>query len=164
LAPIGSDGYASWRRIEPEMGRRHEKNWMPWPRQDGSLDIVYRLGTVLDDQGKLVHRHESYMDLAHISGGSQVIEVQPGKYLAVVHEARPIPGQKTRYYSHRFVLLQGNGSVVKLSEPFYFHDRQIEFCAGLVLIGKQLVVSYGVRDEEAFTATMNLDEVMRFIE
>lgn len=165
LAPIDSDSYGSgWCRIVPEMGRRHEKNWMPWPRQDGSLNIVYRLGTVLDDLGSIVYQHESRLDLDHISGGSQVIEVGPDQYLAVVHEARPIPGKQTRYYSHRFVLLQGNGSVAKLSEPFYFHDRQIEFCAGLALIGKQLIVSYGVRDEEAWTATMDLDEVMRFVE
>jgi glycosyltransferase involved in cell wall biosynthesis len=164
LAPIDSDRYGrDWRRIVPEMGRRHEKNWMPWPRRDGSLDIVYRLGTVIDHQGKLVHRHESHLDLDHISGGSQVVEVGPDQYLAVVHEARPIPGRQTRYYSHRFVLLQADGSVVKLSEPFYFHDRQIEFCAGLALSGDKLLVSYGVRDEEAWTATMGLDDVMRFI-
>jgi glycosyltransferase involved in cell wall biosynthesis len=165
LAPIDSDSYGSdWRRVVPDMERRHEKNWMPWPRSDGALDIVYRLGTVIDIYGNVVRRHESTLDIDHISGGSQVIEVGPDQYLAVVHEARPIPYRKTRYYSHRFVLLRGDGSVVKLSEPFYFHGTQIEFCAGLALIGKRLVVSYGVRDEEAWTATMNLDEVLEFIE
>ena len=35
--------------------------------------------------------------------------------------------------------------------------------AGLAVFGKQLMVSYGVRDCEAWTATMDVEEVIRFI-
>ena len=40
LASISDRGYygSDWRVITPELGRRHEKNWMPWPRHDGRLE------------------------------------------------------------------------------------------------------------------------------
>jgi sugar lactone lactonase YvrE len=39
-----------------------------------------------------------------------------------------------------------------LSLPFVFHDKQIEFAAGLAWHpdGKRLLVSYGVKDQEAW--------------
>ena len=61
------------------------------------------------------------------------------------------------------MLLGFDGRVLQVSEPFYFHDKQIEFCAGLARFGDKLMVSYGVRDEEAWTATMDLDEVEEFL-
>ena len=50
-----------------------------------------------------------------------------------------------------------------MSQPFFFHDRQIEFAAGLALFDNKLMVSYGVRDEEAWIATMDVGEVLSFI-
>ena len=143
--------------------RRHEKNWMPWPREDGDLHFVYRLGCLIAPNGDFVCHHDNKLDLDHISGGTQVIEIAPKLYLALVHEARTIPGKSTRYYQHRFVEFFADGSVMNVSPPFFFHDRQIEFAAGLALFGSRLMVSYGVRDEEAWIATMDLDEVQRFI-
>jgi hypothetical protein len=53
-----------------------------------------------------------------------------------------------------------------MSMPFYFHDKQIEFAAGLAYFPdkRQLMASYGVRDCEAWVARMELDEVLAFIE
>jgi hypothetical protein len=53
-----------------------------------------------------------------------------------------------------------------MSMPFYFHDKQIEFAAGMAYFParRQLMASYGVMDREAWTATMDLDEVLAFIE
>ena len=55
--------------------------------------------------------------------------------------------------------------MLKISSPFFFHDRQIEFAAGLAYIRekRQLVASYGIRDCEAWLATMDLDEVLAFV-
>ena len=153
-----------WKKILPR-DRRHEKNWMPWPGYPtkDSLRFVYRLGSVIDTGGS-IQTQMSVLDIGHISGGSQVIEVGSKLYMAVVHEARMIPGKGTRYYQHRFALLRSDGQVMGLSKPFYFTDKQIEFCAGLALFGDELMVSYGVRDEEAWVATMDLHQVLRFIE
>lgn len=142
--------------------RRHEKNWMPWVR-NGELQFVYRLGTLIDVDAQFVVQHDCGMDVSRISGGSQVVKIDERTWLAVVHEAGAVPGRPNRFYQHRFVTFWANGRVDRISAPFFFHDRQIEFCAGLAVFGKQLVVSYGVRDCEAWTATMDTEEVLRFV-
>jgi glycosyltransferase involved in cell wall biosynthesis len=148
-----------WQQILPK-DRLHEKNWMPWVRDKDDLRFVYRLGAVADIYGS-IQFHRSALDVGHISGGSQVIAVEPKLYMAIVHEAGTIPGRSNRYYQHRFALLRSDGHLMSLSDPFFFHDRQIEFAAGLALFGKdELMVSYGIRDEEAWIGTMSLAEVM----
>lgn len=165
LAPLDPSGrYGnSWQQILPSH-RVHEKNWMPWVRGD-ELVFVYRLGTLVNSKGEVIARHDPGFDTSHISGGSQVVRVDDRVWLAVVHEARTIPGRSNRYYQHRFVTFLDNGRVDRISAPFFFHDRQIEFAAGLAYFieNDELVVSYGVRDCEAWTATMALDEVLRFV-
>jgi glycosyltransferase involved in cell wall biosynthesis len=155
---------AGWRRILPKE-RRHEKNWMPWVR-DGELTFVYRLDTIVNLEGEVIAHHDLDIDVGHISGGSQVIRVAPQLHLALVHEARTIPGRSNRYYQHRFAAFDRAGKLTQISPPFVFHDRQIEFCAGLAFFPaeRQLMASYGVMDREAWIATMSLDEVLRFIE
>jgi hypothetical protein len=166
LAPIVRDGAAwrygnDWRRIAP--AARHEKNWMPWIRA-GELQFVYRLGTLVDLDGKVIEQFDLRWKVGHISGGSQVVEIDNRTYLALVHEARTIPGRPNRFYQHRFVVFDRHGRPDAISAPFFFHDRQIEFAAGLAYFPdkQQLMISFGVRDCEAWTATMDPDQVVRF--
>jgi glycosyltransferase involved in cell wall biosynthesis len=162
VAPLTEHGYdVLWRQILPKE-RRNEKNWMPWVVGD-DLRFVYRLGHLVDRDGADICRFDCGVDVSRISGGSQVVYVDERSWLAVVHEACSIPGQSNRFYQHRFVTFWTNGRVDCISAPFFFHDRQIEFCAGLAVFGKQLMVSYGVRDEEAWTATMDIEEVLQFV-
>jgi hypothetical protein len=167
LAPIVLDGGAvnyggTWRQILPK-NRHHEKNWMPWVRGD-ELCFVYRLGTLVSSDGEVIVQHKLEWNVDHISGGSQVVRVNDHIFLAIVHEARAIPGSGLRFYQHRFARLAADGKLEGLSRPFYFHGRQIEFAAGMALFDDKLMVSYGIRDEEAWTATMDLDEVLEFID
>jgi glycosyltransferase involved in cell wall biosynthesis len=154
-----------WRHILPEF-RRHEKNWMPWV--DGEeLLFVYRLGTLINSKGETVFEEKLPWDVGHVSGGSQVVKIEAGRlqhWLAIVHEARQIPGRPNRYYQHRFVVFDNHKRVTRISPPFFFFDRQIEFAAGLAFIPSkmQLVVSFGVRDCEAWTVTMDPDDVIQF--
>lgn len=165
-AQITTAGYGpNWRRIFPPE-RRHEKNWMPWIRADGHLEFVYRLGTVLFPSGLVAYQHDCEIDVKHISGGSQVVAVE-GNYIALVHEARLIPGRPhNRYYQHRFVSLGETGELLGISPAFVFHDRQIEFAAGLAYFpeARRLVASYGVRDCTAWLAEMDAFEVLEFID
>jgi hypothetical protein len=133
--------------------------------KNNELRFVYRQGTLVDDDGNVVFESDSGFDASQISGGSQVIEAD-GVYLSLVHEARTIPGRPNRYYAHRFVRYAVDGAVTGMSMPFYFHDKQIEFAAGLAYFPerRQLMASYGVRDCEAWVARMDLDDVLRFIE
>jgi glycosyltransferase involved in cell wall biosynthesis len=163
IASVTDKGYGVWKKILPKE-RRNEKNWMPWV-QHGRLLFVYRLGTLVDVDGRIVRDHDCELAVGNISGGSQVIDAG-GSFLALVHEARPVPGRPNRYYQHRFVSLSDAGELLGISPPFVFHDKQIEFAVGLIYLPakQQLVASYGVRDCEAWLATMDLDEVLDFID
>jgi glycosyltransferase involved in cell wall biosynthesis/predicted GH43/DUF377 family glycosyl hydrolase len=168
LAPIVFEGKeprygCDWKPLQWKV-RRHEKNWVPWVYND-QLQFVYRLGTIIDDNGVVIFEETPKWDVSHISGGSQVVKVHVGGstlWLALVHEAAQIPGRPTRYYRHRFVVFDMHRRLMRISEPFFFEDRQIEFAAGLAMVGGKLMVSYGVRDCEAWTATMDPFEVVNF--
>ena len=166
LAPVSTAGYGpGWEVIRPQE-RRHEKNWMPWVHNNGRLDIVYRLGTVVDAGGHIIRNHDCDFDVGHISGSSQVIAVD-GLFLALVHEAGFIPGRPhNRFYQHRFVTFDDEGSVSGISPAFVFHDRQIEFAAGLAYfpVTRRLIASYGVKDCEAWLAEMDVYEVLDFVD
>lgn len=155
---------STWRQIAPKLDQKsHQKNWMPWVDGD-ELVFVYRLGALVDLQGENIHRDTLPWDVGHISGGSQVVKVDR-HWLAIVHEARQIPGRSNRYYQHRFVIWDHHKRVEKISEPFFFFDRQIEFAAGLAYFPdtRQLMMSFGVRDCEAWIATAQADDVIQFV-
>jgi hypothetical protein len=154
-ASYGND----WARVLPKQ-RANEKNWMPWVRSSGELLFVYRLGTLVNLEGEIVAQHENFVDCGHISGGSQVVSIEPNVNLCIVHEARAIPGSGLRFYQHRFARLAADGRLAGLSRPFFFAGRHIEFCAGMALFGDKLLLSYGVKDREAWIATMDVGEVL----
>jgi glycosyltransferase involved in cell wall biosynthesis len=170
MVPLNARGQP-WTRILPKE-RKHEKNWMPLVDGD-NLYFIYRLGTALKVDGSVFNSYDPGFDVSHISGGSQVIEV-PGGLLCLVHEARTIPGRSNRYYQHRFALMV-HGAGIRLSPPFVFHDKQIEFAAGLAYFPDEyvdhepdgeglLMASFGVMDREAWVSLLDLQEVLRFIE
>lgn len=149
------DGHA--RIISPAV-RQHEKNWMPWVIND-DLKFVYSLGKLIDRKGIITDCGSTTpYAVEGLRGGSQVIAHNTG-WIAVVHEARYKPDGQ-RYYSHRFVWMDIRGRLRKISRPFYLHDKQIEFVAGLAQHPDgRLIISYGVRDCEAWLATVNPNEV-----
>lgn len=154
-----------WRVIRPKH-RQNEKNWVPFISFD-RLQFMYRPGVLIDLNGDITDRQPMAFELENVSGGSQVVRVGNCIYLAIVHEARNIPGKQTRYYQHRFIRYDEVGRVVAVSPPFFFFGRQIEFAAGLAYFPHhnyhQLILSFGIRDCEAWLASLDVDEVLRFI-
>ena len=140
-----------------------EKNWMPilgypTPRW------MYRVDEVTDGHGRDT-KFPCQWDIGALGGGTQVIPFYQG-YLAIVHEARQIPGAPTRYYSHRFVSWDDKFNVVKISKPFGFHEpKGIEYAMGLCRHpnGDKLIISYGFKDCEARLATVDPEEVIRWM-
>jgi len=152
---------------EPCPGR-HEKNWMPivgdraflyacW--EDGHVATVRR-----DGWAWCVEKHAESPAIARgWRGGSQVVDVDDGLRLALVHEVADDAGG--RIYEHRFVLFHEDGwRIVGWSPAFAFRElRAIEFAAGLARTGDQLVATFGVRDAEAWMAEMSLSNVLAMI-
>lgn len=142
-----------------------EKNWAPItvPGMD-RVRFMYRPGHVVDDTGAtMVDNEHPTLDLGGLSGSSQVLKTAKG-WLYITHEARILPGQHMRYYIHRFVILDNDFKVVKISVPFCFNDKVIEFCAGIAQKDLEtIVMSYGYRDAEARIGTVKMEEVERFV-
>ncbi len=143
--------------------RQNEKNWMNW---EGTHNFVYRLGTLINPYGEFITQAPPPYFVDTISGSSQAINIESERRrLAVVHEARHRPDTGQRYYNHRFALMDETGALLKLSLPFVLHDKQIEFVAGLCWHpeGDRLLISYGIRDEEAWIAEISYTEVLEML-
>jgi len=135
----------------------HEKNWMHFRDRQ----FFYRLDTIVDPYPASFHHVKNQLRICvdNISGSSQAIRFKAG-WLAVVHEAIAGPDGKRTYW-HRFAWFEHDGKLRRLSVPFVFFDKQIEFCAGLAYHpnGNDLMISFGVRDAEAYVATVSIEDV-----
>lgn len=157
----------------PEPGR-HEKNWSPFdPSEAGlqardpdvALGIVYSwdplvIGELRLDEGRFGERwRRPGSGLGPLArGGSPGVAV-PGGVLFVVHEVAWMP-DGTRRYPHRFVLVDRGGRRLRCSPTFFFLARGVEFAAGLVVMGDDLLVSFGVADESAWIARIRTADVL----
>jgi hypothetical protein len=97
-------------------------------------------------------------------GGSQAIAVAGG-FLFLIHEVVLLEDDR-RFYLHRFVFMEetdGGFAIARVSPPFVFRDRGVEFAAGLAQRGELLVASFGVEDREAYLATVRLDDVLTLL-
>jgi tetratricopeptide (TPR) repeat protein len=157
----------SMNALTPPGGRNQaEKNWTPLLNGvPGIVSFVYQidppihliastppdLTTGAEPWPTMSSEIESRtpFDLSHLRGSSQAIPYGDG-FLLVSHES--IDRQNARrVYLHRFVDFGPDLVVRNVTEPFYFDDLGIEFCAGLAYADdkKTLVASYGSADAEA---------------
>jgi hypothetical protein len=138
-------------------GHDVEKNWAV--RVDGKqLAVVYNH-----------HPAESYelaparrrLHIGHFqgldkwSGGSQLIRHGEG-WVSVVHQRRK--DRNRVYYTHRLVRYDDNLAPTHAGREFYFRGNQVEFCAGLVQHGDDFVLSFGVKDREAWLVRLVREE------
>jgi glycosyltransferase involved in cell wall biosynthesis len=146
---------------------RPQKNWMPLVRGDELLLVYGCDPTVIlrvdpeTLQASELERSVPSLELSSLRGSSQAIPIDEG-FLCVIHEA--FDSDAGRRYVHRFVRLDRDLAIDTVSDPFRFEHTGIEFCAGLARVGDRLLVSYGVEDREACVASVDLDEVVRFLE
>ena len=151
-----------WRMVEPGfVPKQNEKNWMPIVGE-GAL-FMYRPGVTMDGMGYLVTNNPPSLAVDQFAGGGQVLPFDGG-WLAIIHEARPDPTNGKRFYQHRFVWFDHDFVLKKVSRPFVFFDRQIEFAAGLALHPDldKFIVSFGVLDREAWLGTISDHDVREF--
>jgi len=161
----------------PEPGR-HEKNWAPFDlsavvpdHRDGAetVGVVYTwdplvIGKLDLGDGRMVVRSRRIGSGLGplVRGGSPGVPVAEG-VLFVVHEVAWMP-DGTRRYPHRFVLLDPDGMRIRRSRPFFFLSRGVEFAAGLVGAGEDLLVSFGVADESAWIVRIPAAGVLACLE
>lgn len=129
----------------------HEKNWMPLD-VDGRFTYIYSLDPTAILPGPL---RDCPFALEHLKGGAAT-EYEDG-YLCITHETVDTP--EGRLYFHRFVKLDAKFNVTAVSRAFVFAHYGIEFAAGLIVDGDEIVVSYGVDDREAWIARIDATDV-----
>jgi predicted GH43/DUF377 family glycosyl hydrolase len=68
-----------------------------------------------------------------------------------------------RIYTHCFAKYDDKGMLTHLSPEFIFEHYGIEFGAGLVLSGDDVIVSYGYKDVAAYLGKIKLSKVMEML-
>jgi predicted GH43/DUF377 family glycosyl hydrolase len=146
--------------------QEHEKNWMPLeggPLHGGWLYAVSHGGHVVTADpdlrltgAYLLHQRGGSPQIANrFRGGGQAVAFRDG-YLAVIHEVASIGSH--RAYEHRLLWLDNSLVLRRMSRPFAFREcRAIEFAAGLAVVGERVVMSFGVRDAEAWLVELPAD-------
>lgn len=146
-----------------------QKNWMPVVDSPTRLHFVYSafpeviLTCRYDEDDDLLIDLPKIPNFApqRLRGGSQGVRVEDG-WLFLVHDVAWASTSRMppRTYLHRFVLMDEDLQVVRMSDPFFFIKKGIEFGAGMALRDEQLVVSFGVDDAQAFLGVFHLPEVL----
>ncbi len=123
--------------------------------------IVYKVNK---DTGicEIAIKYEPEQNLSRFRGSAPPIPFDDG-YLFVVHEV--ITTDK-RYYTHRFVFMNNDFRIIKLSEPFVFQHKGVEFCSGMDIShsGKECILSIGIEDKEAYLCSISCDHIRSLLE
>jgi FkbM family methyltransferase len=155
-----------WRVLRPEGPKVHEKNWMP-QIDGGNLQFVYLCDPtrVVDDQGRTIHESTPAISADQFRGSTQLIAFEDG-WLALIHEVQWKPDANRRFYQHRFVWFDGANRLGRVSRPFFFRNKGIEFAAGLAWHPDRvrILISYGVADSQSWIATVAAAEVSSALE
>lgn len=147
---------------------RVEKNWLPFVK-DNELFAIYghdpfivlKINRETGDC-TVVSNNEPSHDFSKFRGSAAPIPLDDG-YLLLVHE---VVFKDQRYYLHRFVYLDKDLKVTKVSKPFTFFHQGIEYCCGMTTDhdNKQLILSVGFEDSQAFLLFADLDHVRSLLE
>jgi tetratricopeptide (TPR) repeat protein len=140
--------------------QQHEKNWMPI-ELDGKIAWIYSIAPTVVVPGPV---RSCPFALEHLRGGAAIRLEDRSGYLCVVHET--IETDERRIYLHRFVELSEDFHVVAVSASWTFSHYGIEFCPGLLKDGDDLILTYGLDDQEVWVMRVPIAEVeeMRWME
>jgi glycosyltransferase involved in cell wall biosynthesis len=158
--------------VGPDLNRC-EKNWLPFVKDD-VFSIIYSYDPFIIYQPKIENsfpradtkteaiRQNSVLDFSRFSGSTPPIPFDGG-YLFLVHETLYEDG---RIYLQRFVFLDQDLNITKLSKPFLFLHQGIEYSCGMAIDHEEenLVITVGVEDRDAYFCTVDLKTVRGLLE
>lgn len=132
-----------------ESPARGEKNWLPPDVESEQFEFNYSPTQIIDKDRKLVGvRYNGF-----IHGSSQLLwQPKTKTYLAVLHSKHADPLIVGKIYDkmlyvHYLAEYNEAGYLIQLSDPFtYGLSDYIEFCGGMVEVGKDLLMSIGIGD------------------
>ena len=134
-----------------------EKNWLPISGTDRfiyqwhPLDIREFKGS----KTTLVASHTTPWFFRHLRGSARPIVVK-NELWALAHF---VIGSSPRIYYHCIVVLdQKTYAPKRVSLPFLFYSKLIEFCTNLTVIGNTISCMFAVLDDAPYTATFTLED------
>jgi tetratricopeptide (TPR) repeat protein len=145
---------------------RHQKNWVPLVRDEDLFFLYLSDPTIVlaydfaEKRARVVSEKTPVLALDHLRGGSQAVPIAGG-WLFLAHEVVS-HGAASRVYLHHLVFLTWEFEVGAVSAPFYFAQKGLEFCAGIVVdeTGGKLLASVGLGDRRAVVAQLPLAAVL----
>ena len=154
--------------------KRCEKNWLPFIKDD-QIHMIYSYNPFVInkfeidiEKGQLIRQttfrnQQPKYDFSRFSGSASPIEFDDG-YLFLVHEM--VYEDSQRNYMHRLVYLDKDFNFKKLSKPFTYMHKGIEYCCGMTVdhAAKNLVMPIGIEDREAYLCIVDLDTVRSLLE
>lgn len=145
--------------------KRCEKNWLPVVRE-GEIHLIYSYDPFVVFKPDLktgecptAIEKETASDFRKFRGSAAPIPFDEG-YLMLVHETVELPNFERRYM-HRFVYMDNDLDIKKMSRPFVFRNVGVEFCAGMTIdhASRNLIMPIGVEDRDAYLCVVSLNTV-----
>jgi hypothetical protein len=148
------------------------KNWMPivdmpyhyvkWA--NGTTVVKY----VVETNKTHLIASKDWKDLgcSDLRGGSQVIPIDNGYHICLVHETDLLQseaGRKDAVYRHRFIVWDRDWNITKVSKLFSFMEASIEFAVGMCEYGEDYLMTFGYQDNAAYLLRVNQKVVKDFI-
>lgn len=171
LKSESKNGITKVEKLIPLLGpdpKRFEKNWLPFVLNNEiqlvySYDpfIIYKPDTKSGELQEVV-KYTPEHDFTHFRGSAAPIEFENG-YLLMIHEVvRP----DVYYFFHRFLYLDKDFKVQKISKPFAFLQKGVEYCCGMVIdhSGNNLIMSVSKEDAESYLVTLNVKDLKTILE
>lgn len=172
-------GNADWIAThEPPAGvdeKRPQKNWMCAYERTDEFDFVYGPTEVVR-HGELLRRRDTVPGDVMLRGSSLLWRLEDGTYLALVHRSASMRLEprhsrlsyvtifpQLRDYRHLLARYDASGRLLALSPEFSFLSPGVEFGSGLVVRGKDLVLSFGSWDASAHLATIPVETALEWL-
>lgn len=156
--------------LTSDLSKTHEKNWMPFKAVGKRLLAVYQSAphTIVEIDtvtGVTEVAFQTPNRTARLDGARGSCSPIPvgSQYLAMVHWRGK--GAAALQYTHQFYTFEKKAPyrVTSTSEPWVFNHAgkmHIEFACGMIVIGKDLVITYGEEDCHSRAAVLPVARVM----
>jgi len=148
-----------------------EKNWMPildkpyyYVKWCNPTEVVEVLLDLEDSRTACTSKYISAD--ADFRGGSQVLTLPNGNYIALIHEVRLFNsevGRKDGLYRHKFLVWDKEWNLIKISESFSFMDAHVEFAVGMCFYKESVLITFGFQDNAAFVLSVPFTAIENFL-
>ena len=137
--------------------KKPEKNWMASTEENNNFDFIHGSTSIVKGD-QVIHLLSDNIKIAPLRGNTNLHSLNDGTYLAVVHilytrKTRTWDGRifgmrdgLYKNYTHLFARYNERGQLIELGDEFQFISPGIEFAAGMVEMGDDLVITFGKDD------------------